>query len=199
MIDIQRHRSEIGRHLRNLNYEVTPSGIVIDRGGMNALCNGAFKHSLYAGDGIDRAIDPNLVVNEGLVYLLNTALAGQAANTQWYIGLFSGNVNPQPGWTGANVAAQSTEFLNYSEGTRQLWDIDPTASPSIGNSGNEAMFSFTGSGNTVRGAFLAQASAKSATTGVLVAASRFAADRTGLGAPDRLGVEYVMTAVDAGP
>ena len=45
---------------------------------------------------------------------------------------------------------------------------------------------------------LAQASAQGATTGILMAATRFSADRTGLGAPDRLGVEYVVTASDAG-
>ena len=197
-IDTKKHRGEIARHLRNRNFERTPGGILIDRGGMNALMNGAFKHTLYRDGEADAALDPNLVVNEGLDYLLNVAFNGTAAVTAFYIGLFSGNVNPQATWTGANVVAQATEFTSYSETTRQAWETDPSTAQSVGNSGDEAMFTFTGSGHTVRGAFLAQASAKSAATGILIAATRFAADRTGLGAPDRLGVEYVLTAVDAG-
>jgi hypothetical protein len=197
-IDIQKHRGEIARHLRNGHFERTPGGLLIHRQGMNALVNGAFKHTLYRGEEADPAIDANLVVNEGLNYMLNAALRGATANSQWFIGLFSGNVNPQATWTGANVVAQSTEFTNYSEPTRQEWVTDPSTAQAVGNTGDEAMFTFTGSGNTVRGAFLAQASARGAVTGVLLAAARFSSDRTGLGAPDRLGVEYVLSAVDAG-
>ena len=40
---------------------------------------------------------------------------------------------------------------------------------------------------------------KGSTTGVLMAATRFAADRAGLNSPDQLGVRYVLTAADAGP
>ena len=40
---------------------------------------------------------------------------------------------------------------------------------------------------------------KGSTTGVLMAATRFAADRAGLNSPDELGVRYVLTAADAGP
>lgn len=198
-IDIQKHRGEIARHLRNGHFERTPAGILIHRQGMNALFNGAFKHRLHQGDEVvDPAIDGNLVVNEGLNYLLNAALNGSTPTTQWFIGLFSGNVTPQATWTGANIAAQSTEFTNYAETARQEWLKAASTAQAIGNTGDEAMFTFTGSGNTVRGAFLVAAAAKGAVTGPLIAAARFAADRTGLGAPDRLGVEYVLAAVDAG-
>lgn len=199
-IDLSKHRAEIGRHLRNGNYEQTPGGILIDQGGMNALANGAFMHTVHRADGtIDRHIDPNLVVNEGLDYLLNAAFAGTAAITAWYVALFSGNVNPAPGWNGANWVAAATEQVAYASTTRPAWTLPgATTTQSIGNSGSEAMFEFTGAGNNVYGAALVSASAKGATSGKLFAATKFSAPRLALAAPDKLGVQYVVTAQDAG-
>lgn len=196
-IDIKKHRREIARHLRNGRTEMTPSGLLI-KGGMNALCNGVFGHKLMRGEEIiDPALDPNRVVGEALNYIINAAFHGQSQHTQFYIGLFSGNVTPQANWTGANVAANATEFTDYAEATRQLWDADPATAQVSGNTGSEAVFSISGTGRTVRGAFLATASAKGATTGLLVAATRFAADRANLAEPDRIAVEYSLRAVDA--
>lgn len=189
-----RLQREIARALRLFKYERTDTGLLVGR----KLIAGAFQHTLYRGETSDLALDPNLVVNQGLDYLLNAAFNGTTQVTQWYIGLFSGNVTPAATWTGANVVAQATEFTDYTPAARQAWNTDPTSSQSVGNAGDEAMFTFTGTGHTVRGAFLAQASAQGATTGILMAATRFSADRTGLGTPDRLGVEYVVTASDAG-
>lgn len=198
-IDIKKHAREIGRHLRNGKFELTEGGVLIDKGGMNGLFNGAFVDTLYRGDEVvDRQVSPNRVVNEGLIHALNVIFAGSTQVTQWYVALFSGNVTPQPTWTGANVVANSTELTGYA-GARKLLVVTPTATPSIGNTGSEALFEFDASGPYIaRGAFLAQASAKGATTGPLMAATRFAADRTGLNSPDKLGVQYVITAADGG-
>ncbi|HEY3434231.1 MAG TPA: hypothetical protein VGK41_01125 [Solirubrobacterales bacterium] len=197
-IDVKKHAREIGRHLRNRKFEQTEGGILI-RGGMNALMNGAFRDTLYReGEAPDSQLSPNLVVDQGLIHVLNAVFAAQAQITAWYIGLFSGNVTPQSGWTGANIVANATEVTGYAD-ARKLYDVDPTATPSISNASSEALFEFDSSGPyTVRGAFLAQASAKGATTGALMACTRFASDRTGLNSPDKLGVQYVITAADAG-
>lgn len=197
-IDLKKHGKEIGRHLRNFNYERTPGGILIDRGGMNALANGAFAHTLHQGEAIDAAIDPNLVVNEGLDYLLNVAFASAAPITAWYLALFSGNVTPAPAWTGANWVAAATEQVNYVATSRPPWSVTTTTTQSIGNGASEAMFEFTGTGNNVYGAALVSANTKSSTTGRLFAATRFSAPRLGLSSPDKLGVQYVVTAQDAG-
>ena len=45
-INLKKNAREIGRHLRNRKWEQTPGGILIDRGGMNALMNGAFIDAL---------------------------------------------------------------------------------------------------------------------------------------------------------
>ena len=198
-INLKKNAREIGRHLRNRKWEATPGGILIDRGGMNALVNGVFEDTLYRDGGADRQISPNLVVSQGLIHVLNTVFAGAAQVTQWYIGLFSGNVTPVANWTAANVVANSTELTGYPT-ARPNFTVAAVAAPSIGNTGNEATFAFDASGPyTARGACLISVSNKGSTTGVLMAATRFAADRAGLNSPDELGVRYVLTAADAGP
>ena len=201
-INLKRHGAEIGRRLRNFQYERTPGGLLIG-GGMNALVNGAFKHTLYQGESVDPAIDPNLVVNEGLDYLLNVAFASAAPTTAWYVAIFSGNVNPAAGWTGANWVAAATEQTNYASATRPAWTLPGvTSTQTIGNSASEAMFEFNDDpgdvGYNAYGAALVSASAKSSTSGRLFAATRFANPRLGLEDPDKLGVQYVVTAQDAG-
>jgi len=138
-------------------------------------------------------IEPNLVVTEGLNYLLSAALAGGTQKTTFYIALFGGNVTPVAGWTGANFAANSTEFTNYDEATRQPWNDDAVSGGSIGNNTTPATFTIGVGGGTIRGAALVEASAKSATSGILVAAARFAADKV-LAAAEELRVKYVITA-----
>ena len=196
-INLKKNAREIGRHLRNRKWEQTPGGILIDRGGMNALMNGAFIDTL---NGEDPQLSPNLVVDQGLIHVLNTVFAGAAQVTQWYIGLFSGNVTPQPNWTAANIVANATELTGYAPSTRPGFTVAPVSAPSLGNTGSEANFAFDASGPYIaRGAFLISVSNKGSTTGVLMAATRFAADRAGLNSPDELGVRYVLTAADAGP
>ena len=196
-INLKKNAREIGRHLRNRKWEQTPGGILIDRGGMNALMNGAFIDTLNRED---PQLSPNLVVDQGLIHVLNTVFAGAAQVTQWYIGLFSGNVTPQPNWTAANVVANATELTGYAPSTRPGFTVAPVSAPSLGNTGSEANFAFDASGPYIaRGAFLISVSNKGSTTGVLMAATRFAADRAGLNSPDELGVRYVLTAADAGP
>ena len=203
-VDLTKHAREIGRALRNGKFEATPGGVLIDAGGMNLLANGAFKSTLYRGDEREVAIDPNLVVDQGLIYMLNAAFNGSTQQTAWYIGLFSGNVSPQANWTGANIVANATEITGYTiagdaPAARPRFTTSATTTKTLGNTGNEALFTFDDNGPyTARGAFLVSASAKGSTTGVLMAATRFAADRTGLAGPDKPGVEYVITAADAG-
>ena len=193
-----RIKREVARHLRNGNFEHTPGGILVDRRQMKAMLGGVFQHTLYRADGSrDVAIDPNRVVGEALTNMLNVWLHGGVQNTAWYIGLYSGAVIPADGWTGANWASLATEFTAYAETTRVEWQEGAAANKAISNSGREAMFTFSGTNNTVRGAVLCQAPAKGAQTGLLVAATNFAAARTGLSAPDQLGVSYTLTAADA--
>ena len=203
MIDTKKHGAEIGRALRLGKFERTPAGILIG-GGMNALVNGAFKDTLYRGGERDISISPNIVLDEWLIFMLNVMFNGASPITAWYVGLFSGNVTPAGTLTGAALVGTLTELTGYtitggSETNRPAFTTTTTATKSLGNTGSEALFNFDDEGPyTARGAFIAQAQAKGAVTGKAVAATRFAADRTGLALPDKLGVEYIATAADAG-
>lgn len=153
-----------------------------------AFVHGHFEVSV---NGAPWEIEPNLVVTEGLNYLLGCALGGQAQKTTFYIALFGGNVTPGAGWTGANFVANSTEFTTYDEATRVLWQDDAVSGASIGNNTNPALFTIATGGGTVRGAALIEASAKGATSGILVASARFAADKV-MAAAEELRVKYVI-------
>lgn len=196
-IDLKKNAREIGRHLRNGSYELTEGGVLI-KGGMNALCNGIFQDTLYRDGAADAQISPNRVVDEGLIHILNAVFAGSAQITAWYIGLFSGNVNPQADWKASNIVANATELTGYTPAQRPAFTVAAATTPSIGNAASEASFAFDANGPyTARGAFLISASAKGSTSGVLMAATRFSTDRTGLNSPDLLGVRYTLTAQDA--
>lgn len=146
---------------------------------------------VQVGDG-PWEVCPNLVVTEGINHILDVALDQGTANASFYIAPFSGNVTPGASWTAANFTANSTEFTNYTEATRVLWDNDAVSAGSIGNNTTAATFTMDTGGGTVRGAALISASAKSATTGKLVAAARFAADKT-LTVGEELRVKYIIT------
>jgi len=199
MNDILKNNArEIGRHLRSGRFEATPGGILIDRAGMNLLANGVFEDTLYRNGEADTGISPNMVVDEGLIHMLNVVFAGTAQITQWYIALFSGNVTPQADWKASTVVAQATELVGYP-GARPAFTAPATTTKSISNAASEASFAFDDAGPyTARGALLISSSAKGSTTGVLMAGTRFASDRTGLNSPDLLGVRYTLTAADAG-
>jgi hypothetical protein len=137
-------------------------------------------------------VEPNIVVTEGLNYLLASALDGAAQKLTFYVALFGGNVTPQATWTGANWVANATEFTNYTESGRQLWQKGDVAAGALGNSATPAVFTVGTGGGVVRGAALVEAAAKSSTTGVLIAAARFASDKT-LDETEELRVRYTIS------
>ena len=193
-----RFASEAARAIRNHNYDVTDQGVYFPKARVSI--GGVLRHTHTGASGAeDVAVDPNLLVNEGLNYLLNAALGGASPVAAFYIAPFSGNVTPAASWTGANFAANATEFTAYSNGTRLPWTTAPSTAQSIGNSAAVAASTATfnaGGPYNVYGVGLLQASAKGATTGVLVAAVRFASPRLNMVAGDKLAFEYVLSATD---
>lgn len=183
-----RARRELSRALANHRYERTDGGIVVPS--MKLSIGGFFE--VAVGDG-PYEIAPNLIPTEGLNHILDVALSQATQKLAFYIALFSGNVTPQATWTGANWVANATEFTNYAEATRQAWAEAGVAAGSVTNSASPASFTIGAGGGTVRGAALVEASAKSATTGVLVAAARLPADKV-LAETEELRIIYTMNA-----
>jgi hypothetical protein len=183
-----RHRAEALRRLRANEYEVTDGGeILINKMGLKW----AGHWETQIGDD-PWSIDPNIVVDEGILHILSVALDQGSANAAFYVVPFSGNVTPASTLTAATFTATTTEFTNYDEATRVLWSNDAAASNAIGNTTTPATFTIGSGGGTIRGAGLISVATKSATTGVLIAAARFSADKT-MAEDEELRVKYILT------
>ena len=117
---------------------------------------------------------PQIVVNEGLTYLINAALGTIVGGapvpfTNLYIGLTTANRNFVAGDTGATIHATGQEFEIYNESARPAWDVQALASVGniqVNNTGAEAVFTvgdLSGSGGSqiIYGAFITSSSTKS--------------------------------------
>lgn len=144
---------------------------------------------------IDEFEDDNLVVNEGLNSLLDVYFGGATQITTWYLGLFEGNYTPVATVTAATITSASTECTAYDEATRVEYVEAAASSQSITNAANRATFTFNAT-KTIYGAFLASASAKSATTGTLFSAARFSSSKSVV-ATDEMLLTYVFSAASA--
>jgi hypothetical protein len=117
----------------------------------------------------------NLVVNEGLQYMVATSLDAGAQTTLWYLGLIEG-----PGASVSGTATMATkgftEVTAYSQSTRPqcVFGTATTANPSvIDNTASTAQFDMTGTA-TVGGAFLTSSNVKSpGTAGILFSGKAF--------------------------
>jgi len=153
-------------------YETTPEGVYFPA--ENALAQGIFS---VAKRGEAEEFSENLVVNEGLDYILKAAVGETAGIANWYIALFTGDVTVVATWTAATFTATATEWTGYDEAARQGWTQSLVASQGTDSFSNKASFTSSSDAQIVRGAAMLSASAKSATSGVLLASSRFSSDK----------------------
>jgi hypothetical protein len=135
----------------------------------------------------------NLVPTVGLNKYLDATLKTGLASPAWYVGLVTG---PGSGTTFAAGDTMSshggwTEAVPYSNGTRPAFVAGTIASGSVDNSASKAVFNINGSA-TIAGAFMADNSTKSGTTGTLLGVGDFAADRSVLNG-DTLNVTITAT------
>lgn len=120
----------------------------------------------------------NLVVVEGLNYLLGAALANQSSIGTWYVALFSDNVTPTSSWTASNFASTANEFTNYEASSRPQWSPGSVASGALNSFSDKASFEASVNGAQVRGAAIISNSTKGGTSGILLAATRFPSTKT---------------------
>lgn len=177
-----------------MDYVKTDGGILVPETEMRVGGRFIFDH-VRDGVVIDSWDDRNLVTNEGLNALLDIMFHGTSPITTWYIGLFEGNYTPVATVTAATITAASTECTAYDETTRQPYVEAAAAGQSITNVASRAQFTFN-AGKTIYGAFLVSASAKSATSGVLFSASKFASSKAVVD-DDQLLVTYQIDASNA--
>lgn len=195
------HGAEIARNLRQHRYDRTENGILIPS--MGVVIGGALR--IRGDGGLDEthAIDANLLVDEGLNHILNVTMppsGGYAQITQWYIAPFAGNYTPTATLTAANFASTATEFTGYTATNRPALNVAAaTSTKSTGNTGDEALFTMAAGGPyNIYGFAIVSASAKSSTSGRMLAAVRMDTPMLGLAAGYKAGAEYVLSAADAG-
>ena len=187
-MNMHKHRAEALRRLQANEYEITDDGgVLIQKMGLNF--SGVFQTQVNDGPW---SMDPNIVVNQGIMYLLTTGLAQGAAGAAFYVAPFSGAITPAATLTGATFTATATEYTAYAETARVLWAKDAAASNAIGNLTTAALFTINGAGGTIRGAGLLSTAAKNDVTGNLIAAARFSVDKI-MAAAEELRIKYSLT------
>jgi hypothetical protein len=169
--DIRMNKQDLSDQLARGRFEATEDGLYLPDS--KIIARGQFCYN-KRGEPVEYS--DNLLVDQGLNSLLGVALGNVTQISSWYIAIFSGDVTVLASWTAANFTSGATEITAYDETTRVAWT--PTAAAGGIISSYTAKSTFTAnSGITVRGAALISASAKSATSGTLMAASRFGADK----------------------
>ncbi len=182
---LTKNRSEFLRAIRNKQYEVTDSGLYFPK--MREGIAGHFETTINHRD---PQIDPNLIPTQGLNLVLDSLMPG-GLGRQWYVALFSANVTPIAGLTGATWVAAQTEFIGYSELTRVDYENGVAAAGVIDNDADRAEFTMTAAA-TIYGGALVGASAKSAVTNDILACAKFATGRA-VQIADTLQVKYTLT------
>ena len=161
------------------------------------LYHGEFEILLRDPDGAIVVHDnaDNLITTEGRNHHLNVVYNGATQVATWYIGVFEGNYTPLATDTAATFPSAATECTAYDEATRQAFVEATSTAGLITNTASRAVFTFNAT-KTIYGGFLTSASAKSATTGVLMAAARFSPSRN-VEAAFQLTLGYNVTLIDA--
>ena len=126
---------------------------------------------------VDRELVHNIMPTEGLNHVLNVVLKGSTQIGTWYLAPFEGNYTPIAGDTAAAFPAAATECTAYSESTRQQFVPGTVSAGALDNAASRAEFTFNAT-KTVYGGFMTGASAKGATTSVLLSAVKFSSPKS---------------------
>ena len=178
---------QIARAILDGRFEETEQGLFVPTA--RAMVAGVF---CYHKRGEPEEFASNRLVTQGLDYLLGVALKAVSPHTVWYIAPFSGNVTVQATWTAANFTASATEVTAYAAAARPTWTGGSVASGTVNSFASKAEIKATSDGVVIRGAGMLSASAKSATTGTLLAAAKFASAKT-LDTDEILDIGYGVT------
>lgn len=171
-------RKELAAAIHHENFDVTAEGIFFPKQGV--MASGEYFDRINGGDW-ERT--PNLIVTEGLAHILSVALGATAKPAGYYLALFSGAAAPAANWTAASFAAAASEIVSMTEGytspTRPVWTPPAsTATNSIDNMAAIASVTMATAGQlNVSGAAMLTNSTRGGTTGKLISATKYAAER----------------------
>lgn len=171
-------RTELVKALHDEVFDVTEEGVFFPRQGV--MASGEYFDRINGGEW---EITHNLIVTQGLAHILSVALGATPKPAGYFLALFSGTAAPAANWTAASFAATANEIVSMTEGytspTRPEWTPpSSTATNSIDNMAAVASVTIaTASELVVTGAAMLTNSARGGTTGVLVSATKYGAER----------------------
>jgi hypothetical protein len=177
MDQILKHKREFAADLASGDYEVTPEGVVFPR--KSAIAVGEYFHTVNGGD---EQISKNMIVDQGILHFLDVVLGAASKISAWYLAPYATAITPAANWTAANFTANSGENTSTTEGfvetTRVLYVPAAAAAGAISNLASRAAFTVNCTTSiNINGAGLLSSNVRGGTTGVLVSATRFAAQR----------------------
>ena len=140
-----------------------------------------------------QAENDNLIVNEGLDYMLDGGLAGGTQIAAWFVGL-KGSGAPAPGDTMASHASWA-EITDYDEAARPAWIPGAVSAQSVDNSGSVAVYNINAT-VTIDGAFVSSNGTKGGTAGTLFSVVTFTGGPRDAQATDTLEATYTYSSVD---
>lgn len=176
--DLNKHSREFAGYMRKHQFELTDSGgVLFPRA--SVVAQGMYVHDI---NGMDERCDPNLLPDEGLIYLLNVGLNNGTKLATWYVAMYAANYTPLANLTAASFPATASEITSntegYTESLRPIWTPTPPTTPTISNLANKVAFTIASASNIViNGLALVSDSTKGAITGKLISATKFAAAR----------------------
>ncbi len=161
--------------------------------GMEAGASTQYLVECHGADGALKWAEEfhNVVVTTGLNELLTDTFKASTYTAAWYVGLTAATPSFVAGDTMASHGGW-TESAAYSEGARQTLTLGSVTSGSVSNSASKAVFSINGSA-TVGGAFVANNSTKSGTTGVLYGGGAFTEGNRSVVSGDTLSVTVTLS------
>lgn len=171
-------RNELAKAIHHDQYDLTPEGIYFPKQGV--MASGEYFDRINGGEW-ERT--PNLIVTEGLAHILSVAFGATPKPAGYFLALFSGAAAPAANWTAASFAAVASEIVSMTEGytspTRPVWT--PPASTAVNSIDNMAAIASvtmaTAGQLNVSGAAMLTNSTRGGTSGALVSATKYAADR----------------------
>lgn len=157
-----------------------------------------FRHVLElidpkTGEVLDREEVVNRIPQAGIDFLMQAPFGDVAAVPNFYCGLFRNNFIPVAGTTAADIPTAMGEWVDYSEGTRPLWDRAYNGAGTYDNTLSKAVFTPTADAN-LYGSFICSSAEKGGNTGLLISVARFSTVKpvsTGVEARLSCGLTYL--------
>jgi len=144
--------------------------------GSNIIISGEYYHSV---NGKDHQTSKNLLPEEGIHHILDSALGNNAAQiTQWYMALHINTTAPVGTNTMSNYESIYNELKSQSEGyvelARPQWIPTASVAGATDNYGARAVYTIATATNvTVGGCALMSSSPKASAAGVLASITSF--------------------------